>query len=365
MAHARRRPRALVLLHVKAALPLGIFAGLLEFVPAVGPIMSDDQDGAAFPLYRRFPALSAIPRVRLCDLPSPVMHAEVDGAEMWIKRDDLNAPVSGGNKVRSLEFLLAGVHRGDTVVTVGGEGSTHVLATAIHARRLGARTVALRWRHEMNESAVRTAELIEDECVIARVHRTTIGAVIRAHWARATQHMHYVPLGGATPLGVLAQVNAGLELADQIQAGLLPRPDRVVVPLGSGGTVAGIALGFAIAELDTAVIGVQVTPAIIANRTRVKRLVSRTAHLIQAYTGETVPRVRASLLGVARNAYGGAYGRPVPAAIDAANKLRDATGIQLDHTYSGKAFAVALGLARTAKGITMFWNTFDSRLTAR
>lgn len=323
---------------------------------------SSAMNDAEFPLYQRFPALRVIPRVRLCDLPSPVMQTQVDGADMWIKRDDLDAPVSAGNKARMLEFLLAGVHRGDTVLTVGGEGSTHVLATAIHARRLGARTIALRWRHEMNETAVRTSDLIDEECVMARVHRTTVGAIARAYWARATQQMHYVPLGGSSPIGVLAQVNAGLELAQQIRSGLLPRPERVVIPLGSGGTVAGIALGFAIAELETAVIGVQVTPAIIANRTRVRRLVARTARLIESATGENLPRVPAHLLGVVRNAYGGAYGRPVPAAIEAASMLQERTGIRLDYTYSAKAFAVALGLARSAAGVTLFWNTFDARL---
>lgn len=319
----------------------------------------NDED---LPLYRRFPALAQIPRVQLCDLPSPVMQTHVDGADLWIKRDDLNAPVSAGNKARMLEFLLANVRRGDTVLTVGGEGSTHVLSTAIHARRLGARTIALRWRHEMNDTALRMANLIDEECVIAPVYGTTVGTIARTYWARAKQRMHYVPLGGSSPLGVLAQVNAGLELAEQVNAGVLPRPERVVIPLGSGGTVAGIALGFAIAGLETAVIGVQVTPAIIANRTRVRRLVSRTARLIESRTGETIPRVRGHLLGVARNAYGGAYGRAVPAAVEAAAKLEERTGIRLDHTYSGKAFAVALGLAQSAAGKTLFWNTFDSRL---
>ena len=55
-----------------------------------------------------------------------------------MKREDLSSDVLGGNKVRSLEFLLGGVVEGDTVLTLGGEGSTHVLATAVHAARLGA-----------------------------------------------------------------------------------------------------------------------------------------------------------------------------------------------------------------------------------
>lgn len=320
------------------------------------------------PLVVRFPALRAIPRVSLCDLPSPVLRATVDGVELWIKNDGVNAPVAGGNKARMLEFLLAGVGPGDTVLTVGGEGSTHVLATAIHAARLGARTAALRWRHEMNPTATRIADRIAERAaanVPPRVHRFSGIAVAQAQWLRLTGHVRYVPLGGSTPLGVLGMVNAGMELALQIRAGELPLPSRVVVALGSGGTMAGLALGLAIAELDVAVIGVQVTPTIIANRSRVQRLVARTARLVEHATGEHVRRPATRLLGVARGAYGGAYGRLVPSAAHAAEKLDAATGIRLDQTYTAKALAVALELARDRRmrtGPTLFWNTFDSRL---
>src|SRR5690349_24785698 len=51
---------------------------------------------------------------------------------LWLKRED----AIGGNKVRSLEFLLATAQPGDAVLTIGGTGSTHCLATAVHARAL-------------------------------------------------------------------------------------------------------------------------------------------------------------------------------------------------------------------------------------
>jgi D-cysteine desulfhydrase len=282
--------------------------------------------------------------------------------EIWIKLDGLNASHCGGNKARALEFLLAGVRRGDMIVTAGGEGSTHVLATAVHARTLGASVAGIRWRHEMNPAATHVAARIADACVISKVHRSTVTALLRAQLMRLGQRCRYVPLGGSTPLGVLAHVNAALELVEQVNAGVLPAPARVVVPLGSGGTVAGLSLGFAITEFDTATIAVQVTPTIVANEFHVRRLISRTARLITRITGERVPRVPAQLLGIVRDAYGGAYGRPTAAATAAAHALESATGIRLDDTYSAKAFVIALELARRADGPTLFWDTFDSRL---
>ena len=96
------------------------------------------------PLFARFPELAKLPRAILCNLPSPVQPFPERESELWIKREDLNAPVCAGNKVRALEFLLGGLHEGDTVITTGGAGSTHVLATAAHASRLGVTTLASR-----------------------------------------------------------------------------------------------------------------------------------------------------------------------------------------------------------------------------
>lgn len=327
-----------------------------------GPAPDKSSTDEHFPLYERYPALRAIPRVPLCDLPSPVQRATIGTVELWIKLDGVNAAECGGNKARSLEFLLAEVKRGDTIVTAGGEGSTHVLATAVHARKLGASVIGVRWRHEMNPAATVVAARIADACVISRVYGGTVSALVRAQLTRLAQRSHYIPLGGSTPLGVLAHVNAALELAEQVKAGVLPKPSRVVVPLGSGGTVAGLSLGFAIAGLDTATIAVQVTPAIVANQFHVRRLISRTARLIARTTGERVPQVPTQLLGIVRDVYGGAYGRPFPAATTAAHDLESATGIKLDDTYSAKAFVVALELARRGDGPTLFWDTFDSRL---
>lgn len=314
------------------------------------------------PLYDTYPSLRAVPRVLLCTLPSPVQLATVSGTDVWIKRDGLNSEFCGGNKARSLEFLLAGIKPGETLITAGGEGSTHVLATAVHARRLGANVIGVRWRHEMNPSARRIARRIEDECVVSRVYSNAMIAIVRAQFARLMQRSTYIPLGGSTPLGVLAHVNAALELAGQIRAGELPLPARVVVPLGSGGTVAGLSLGFAIAGIETATVAVQVTPAIVANRFHVRRLISATARLISRLTGERVPNVPTHLLGIVRDAYGGAYGRELPAATSAARELADVSDIRLDCTYSAKAFVVARELARHAERPTLFWDTFDSRL---
>lgn len=315
------------------------------------------------PLVRRYPALANIPRVPLGEYPTPVEPVSVPGlaAPLWIKRDDLASTALGGNKVRALEFLLADVQPGDVLLTGGGEGSTHVLATAVHASRLGARVHAIRWRHEMHAVSEDVARRSMKECAVVETSGTPLEGIGRTVWRRLTLRARWIPFGGTSARGILGHVNAALELADQVEAGELPIPTRVVVPLGTGGTAAGLALGFAAAGMRTEVVGARVVPRIATGRARVLLRAHATARWVHRTTGVALPRVRAGAVRVVHDAYAGAYGRVSPLAAEAAEIMERASGMRLDATYSAKAFAVALGIARAADGVTLFWSTFDAR----
>jgi len=265
----------------------------------------------------------------------------------------------GGNKARALEFLLGDLRPGQQVVTVGSAGSTHALAVAVYATRLGARVSVGRWRQEMNATATRVARQLADSTERAAVFRSPISAYAWA-WSQRRRGARWIPAGGSTPLGILGHVNAGLELIAQIDAGQLPAPDRVVVPLGTGGTAAGLALAFRIARREIEVVGARVVPRIVGRKRRVLGLAHRTAGLIEHITGESIPRVRRRDITIAHGAYGGAYGRETEAAKAAGARLHATAAITLDPTYSAKAFALALDLA--SRGPTLFWLTFDSRI---
>jgi D-cysteine desulfhydrase len=315
------------------------------------------------PLVRRYPALAGIPRVSLGDYPTPVERIRVPDLDvpLWIKRDDLASAALGGNKVRALEYLLAGVQPGDLLLTGGGEGSTHVLATAVHGSRLQARVHAVRWRHEMHAVSNDVASRSARECAIVETSSTPLGGILRTLWRRMTRHARWIPFGGTSPRGILGHINAALELADQIEAGELPVPARVVVPLGTGGTAAGLALGFAAAGLPTEVIGARVVPRIATGGARVLLRARATARWVRRTTGVVLPPVKSGAVRVVHEAYGGAYGRVTPSALEAARTMEDIAGLRLDATYSAKAFAIALRAARDERGPTVFWSTFDAR----
>jgi len=270
---------------------------------------------------------------------------------LWLKREDK----SGGNKVRGLEFLFAGAAPRSVFVTVGAAGSSHCLATARHARTQGLRTaVALFPQPETDASRSILAATTTATDVVVRASGiiTLPWAVLRA-W-RAAHHLgpgtpHWIPGGGADPRAVIGHLLAALELGSQLDA----PPDTIVVPLGTGGTAAGIALGVAWLGWSTEVVAVRVAPAIVANRWRTLRLARNAAAMIRRAGIEfAVPRVAIRVV----DAMGKGYGHPTPEG-ERATALAAEHGLRLDPTYGAKAFS---SLQRGDVNVqrVVFWHTF-------
>jgi 1-aminocyclopropane-1-carboxylate deaminase/D-cysteine desulfhydrase-like pyridoxal-dependent ACC family enzyme len=316
-------------------------------------------------LLARFPRLAeSLPRAGLQLRETPVEEWSVGGATVLIKRDDLDAPLLGGNKARALELLLANVDSRRAVLTVGATGSTHALAVASHGAALGLRTEVITWPQETHAVADATAARMRELADVTPA-RSVVGALLRAAWRRVVRRAHWIPAGGSTPLGALGHVDAGLELAQELAREGRAMPDSVVLPLGSGGTTAGLLVGLAVAGARTQVVGVRVVPRLVANRAHVLRLARRTRALLTSLTGEPLPPLDASRLVIEHGAYGGAYGRETTDARHAAALLRAAGGPPLDGTYSAKAFGVALARAQHAPDErVLFWLTFDGRWLA-
>lgn len=313
------------------------------------------------PLLRRFPALADIPRASLGAFPTPVETVSLPGGQLMIKRDDVSGVAVGGNKVRGLEWLLGGLRPDERVLTVGPRGSTHGLATALCARELGAHATIVRWNQRMNDAARRVdARLLRAGTVFDAIWVSAAYAV--AGSMRLRSRVRWIGAGGASPLAMLGHVNAALELVDQVARRECALPTTVFVPLGTGGTAAGLAVGFRIAGVSTRVVGVRVVPRAIGRLKRVLRLARGVSRLIERRTGQRVPIVTPLDLRVEHAFYGGTYGKPLADPPD--ERALQLTGIRLDDTYSRKAFAAAVAHASAGGERTMFWLTFDGRLLA-
>jgi len=274
---------------------------------------------------------------------------------LWIKREDLSAAAYGGNKVRGLEFLLAGASPATVFVTLGGTGSTHCLATAVHASALSCRAVLAQFPQPVTDASVAVAEAcVRSAAAVVRA-RSRVGlplAVVRA-WllARRLGLPQWIPGGGADPRAVAGHLVAGLELSSQLPA----PPDAIVTPLGSGGTAAGLLLAVATLGWPTRVVAARVAPLPVANRWRVAALARGAARLLAA-NGVPVSRPP-SLVPLVLDCLGAGYGHPT-AAGEAARAHAAAHGLRLDPAYGAKAFAALPALAPRGFRRIVFWHTF-------
>jgi D-cysteine desulfhydrase len=306
-------------------------------------------------LHQRFPVLAeTLAHLDLSQRPTPVR--ELAGLGIWVKEDGrFGAGGWGGNKVRKLEWLIpeARRRRRRSILTFGGLGTNWGLATALYAREHGIET-ALALLDQPLDDHVR-AQLARLDASGARIHRTHTKArtVAMLPWllarnARAGRPPYLLPAGGSSPVGALGYVEAALEIAAQVEAGALPEPAHVVVPVGTGGTAAGLALGFQLAGLRSRVVGVVVNDQLRLDAPVFARLARRSANLLERRGATLGPlSLGPGMLDLTRDQIGAGYGHRTEAAARAI-ELAAADGLALDPVYTAKAMAGLL--ARRAEG---------------
>src|SRR3569623_903311 len=244
---------------------------------------------------------------------------------------------------------------------MGAYGSNHAIATVLHARALGLDAGAIlfpqphsEWAHENACELVRLRHVIEVPFAGLRIARRDRRAVV-------------MPPGGATPVGTFGAMSAAFEIAEQVTAGLAPAPARIVLPIGSTCTSAGLLAGFTLARATGAwpwpvpiIHAVRVTPWPVTSRVRTAHLALRSLQRIAKLGG---PRIDIGLPALVRRLVvdgrelGPGYGQPTARCEAALRRLAQASAPRLDGVYSGKAAAALLRLHARGIGPLLFWAT--------
>lgn len=289
--------------------------------------------------------LSDFPRLELGSWPTPLEPAPrlseaLGGPRILIKRDDVNGLGVGGNKLRKLEFLLgAALAEGvDTVVTFGGVQTNHGRQTAAACARLGLRCelVLIRVVPRDGDAYERSGNVALDRLYGARVHvceiedEAAILARILDEAAADGRTTVALPVGGSNGVGVLGYVNAAVELREQLGS---TQPDRIVCPIGSAGTVSGLALGAALLDWPVRIDAAAVSPSAMSKLDNVRSLTGEAADLLNVAHPE-LDHVR-----VTDRALGDGYGVPTAETWEAIRLFGRTEGITLDPVYTGKAAA--------------------------
>jgi 1-aminocyclopropane-1-carboxylate deaminase/D-cysteine desulfhydrase-like pyridoxal-dependent ACC family enzyme len=342
------------------------------------PVSPEVEPAAAprrhLPLHDAFPDLvDAFPVAPIGQWPTPVsdhpaLARALGVAKLLIKRDDESAEPYGGGKPRKLELLL-GRARADghhTVVTFGGVGSHHAIATALYAQRLGMKAVL------MLLPQPRTDEVREvllgsfgagAELVMAGSMKT---ARRRAAARRAANpdDVTIIAAGGSEPLGNVGFISAGIELAGQIRRGEVDRPDVIFMALGTMGSAIGLDIGLVAANMPIPIVAVRASSQPISRWDKLERMYANTVAFVRAaspsFPDVTLDperfRIEARFLGKG-------YAQPTSAGAEAVRFAAE-HHVALDPTYTAKTFAAlraAAARGELAGDKVLFWQSHDSQ----
>ena len=298
------------------------------------------------------------PRLSLGVFPTPLHRVRRlrDDASLLLKRDDLTGFGLAGNKARPLEFLMAdAIAHGCDIVVTGGAPTSNFAGACAHASAVAgldcevlvadgpASTVPIRLARACGAvvRATNGDRALSEDAIAKRVIDLELEG----------RHPYPVPRGGATPVGALGFASAAFEVRAQLEdQGVDPTRATIVLPVGSGASLAGFIAGSAAMDLAWRVVGVSVsrpapqmesnvlTRAAACSALMGSRPATLDAFTIVERTGDMLTEERADGMGAARF-------------------MRESEGILLDPHYGIPTFEVAWTLPATAEEPVVLWQT--------
>ncbi len=260
------------------------------------------------------------------------------GTNVYIKRDDMSGLALGGNKLRKLEYLLADAKAkgAEVVFTTGGAQSNHAMLTAAACRKLGMEPILILKKRGVCEKVgnqllnslmgvdVRFMDTDSYDDIYAEMDR--VGGEIGKSYYK-------IPCGGSNALGSVGYVDCIKEISGQ---GI--EFDHIICAEGSGGTMAGVALGAMLYAPKAKVTGMmvdtdpfdEITPALMKGAAEI--------------LGIDI-EINSDSFSL-RDMCGLGYAIPSEEGNAAVALLAREEGLFLDPVYTGKAFAGLLAMAK-------------------
>ncbi|MCC7440827.1 MAG: pyridoxal-phosphate dependent enzyme [Bdellovibrionales bacterium] len=348
------------------------------------------------PLFRAYPSLaSRLKRFEILTEPTPFepmrrleQRLKAEGklpaaaaGRLWVKRDDRSWSTLGGNKARKLEFLLADAasEKAHTLVTAGMWGSNHAYATAQAARELGLKARLILGPQPLTEEVRK--KLLAFHALGAELvyhgNKLSMGidllGQMAAQWLKIRKGIYYVPPGGSNLVGSVGYVNAWFEVLEQLR-GARP-PSDIFLPLGTGGTAAGLLAGACLSGHwgQVRIHAERVVDPLLYNERKLRKDAAKLhRHLVSLMDADD--RKRAPLcdflgderaLVVDTTHAGPEYGAATEEVHRKIRLLRETEGLVIEPTYTGKSFADFLdqvGVERSSneERPMLFWLTYNS-----
>ncbi len=293
--------------------------------------------------------LNKQPRAVFAQLPTPIHRLQnfgrqLDGPELWIKRDDLTGLEGGGNKTRKLEFLIGdAIETGaDMLVTAGAIQSNHTRQTAAAAAKCSMKCALLHfaWTEDAGPvyrdvgnvllSSIMGAEMYLDDT--RRPIEDQSPLLNFCEYLRSCGNQPYLIPAGASEhsLGSFGYMACAAEIVKQSKT-LDVHFDYVVHCSGSSSTQSGLVAGFKVMHYGAQVIGVSDDDETSIKRNRVLKLANDSLRKMGVSAQVLAPDIE--IVSADKSAYGFAE----PETFDAIRLLAQTEGLIADPVYEGKA----------------------------
>ena len=320
--------------------------------------------------YRRLvEKLGEVPQASLGLFPTPLQPMNNYGRlvghdELFIKRDDLTGLGLGGNKTRSLRFLLGEARQrgADVVIVAGALQSNLCTQAAAAASRLGMECLIV---HNDDRPGLFEGNMLLNAMLgaeqrfvgpVGEDERSALAEEFAVQLRETGKRVYMIANSSSTPRGSLGYVSAAAELFRQCsETGI--RMEHVAIPGAMAGTASGLVAGAALlgGPFRVHVINVEYPGDTLK-------------HLIDGYTAgifdilDCHPDVDIEeTMTIHHHALGGGYGQSTADSMRALYDLARTEGIFTEIVYTSKTLA---GLAELIRDGTVpsdepacFWHT--------
>jgi len=305
-------------------------------------------------------------RIGLINSPSPIIRLKNLEKKIgfkgtiWMKNDGVLSSTYGGNKPRKFEFIFKEVieKKAKVLVTTGGIGTNHGLAVSLFGKEFGLKTILFLYPQPITKYVKRNLVRMVDSGAEIRLTTNPVHAVARAKMLGRKGGHFFIPPGGSSATGNLGFYLAGKELIEQIKRGELPEPSIIFIPVGTGGSLAGLSLG--LCESEIKIIGICVVERVVTNWTVLSYEILSLSNLLRKNGIRTNPLKAMMRFSLNHKFIGKGYGHLTNEAVEAVKIMMDEEGIELETTYTGKTLAGLIHFAREkGNGNLLFWNTHN------
>ncbi|MRT16389.1 1-aminocyclopropane-1-carboxylate deaminase/D-cysteine desulfhydrase [Vitellibacter sp. q18] len=239
----------------------------------------------------------------------------ISGPSLTIKRDDLLHPFVSGNKFRKLKYnLMAAQNQSHTtLLTFGGAYSNHIAAVAAAGKELNFKTIGIIRGEELEAQITENPTLsfakncgMQLHFISRELYKNKEEPEFIAQLENQIGRFYLLPEGGTNGLAVKGTA----EIITNKEAGFT----HLVVPVGTGGTMAGLVEG---SETGQFVLGISALKGTFQTSLISKFTAKKNFQITDAYC------------------FGG-YGKIDRDLIRFINEFKFKTKIPLDPIYTGK-----------------------------